>query len=312
VLREPPERVSKKEIDFVVTNEGWGGVRTLTILRIPTALRRPVTVKLIDEAAPQKPKVRRQNAKTKSALESPRPENPELDTENPELGEAIRETVRLWRKHHLSYDQTKYVVEQARRQMILTPPRERKRTVDRLDGLEVERLVAAAYRHQSKYGLMVKTLFYTGARVDEFIHILVEDLHLDDAPPQIHLIHAKRQSTRYVPLLPSLAQEIRTHLGTRRTGYLFESNRHTLYSARAVQDIITEAAKAAGIVKRVYPHLLRHSIATILLQSGEMPLDQVQKFLGHLQIGTTQIYAQTSLLSVAENYQRALSRASRS
>jgi integrase/recombinase XerD len=36
-----------------------------------------------------------------------------------------------------------------------------------------------------------------------------------------------------------------------------------------------------------------------------VPLDQVQKFLGHLQIGTTQIYAETSLRALGENYQRA-------
>ena len=67
-----------------------------------------------------------------------------------------------------------------------------------------------------------------------------------------------------------------------------------------------ESALAAGIAKRVYPHLLRHSIATILLDSGEVPIDQVQKFLGHLQLSTTQIYAQTSIRALGENYLRAL------
>jgi integrase/recombinase XerD len=65
-------------------------------------------------------------------------------------------------------------------------------------------------------------------------------------------------------------------------------------------------ARAAGIQKRVYPHLLRHSIATILLDSGLVPIDQVQKFLGHLNFSTTQIYAETSLRALGENYPRAL------
>jgi integrase/recombinase XerD len=51
---------------------------------------------------------------------------------------------------------------------------------------------------------------------------------------------------------------------------------------------------------------LRASIATILLDSG-MPLDQVQKFLRHKRITTTQIYAETSLHGMGENYVRALS-----
>jgi integrase/recombinase XerD len=79
------------------------------------------------------------------------------------------------------------------------------------------------------------------------------------------------------------------------------------FSARTVQSVVKAAARKAGIDKRVYPHLLRHSIATILLDSGEVPIDQVQKFLGHLQISTTQIYAETGIRALGENYLRAMS-----
>jgi len=154
---------------------------------------------------------------------------------------------------------------------------------------------------------MIKTLFLTGARVSEFVQVRVEDLHLDSDPPQIHLVHAKAGSTRYVPILPSLAQELRTHLQARRRGYLFESNRHTLYAVRTVQTMVAVCAREAGITKRVYPHLLRHSIATILLDSGQIPIDQVQKFLGHQRVSTTQIYAETSVRALGDNYLRALS-----
>jgi integrase/recombinase XerD len=139
-----------------------------------------------------------------------------------------------------------------------------------------QRKIPSAYRDRSAYGVMIKTLFLTGARVDEFVHIRVEDLHLDDELPQIHLRHAKRQACRYVPVLPALAQELRTHLKGRRQGYLFESNRHTRYSARTVQAMVKRCAQQAGITKRVYPHLLRHSIATILLDSGLVPIHQVR------------------------------------
>jgi len=73
-----------------------------------------------------------------------------------------------------------------------------------------------------------------------------------------------------------------------------------------VQSIVTNCARAAGIQKRVYPHLLRHSIATILLDSGLVPIDQVQKFLGQLNLSTTQIYAETSLRALGDNYVRAM------
>ncbi len=55
------------------------------------------------------------------------------------------------------------------------------------------------------------------------------------------------------------------------------------------------------------PHRLRASLATLLLDAG-IPLDQVQKFLRHKQIATTQIYAQTSLRGVGENYLKAFER----
>jgi hypothetical protein len=108
------------------------------------------------------------------------------------LDDVVQQTSHLWRKHHLGYDQTKYVVERVRRRLVLEPPRMRTRTVARLEYSEVERLIQVTYRSQSKYALMIKTLFLTGARVDEFVHIRVEDLLVDGNPPQIHLTHAKR------------------------------------------------------------------------------------------------------------------------
>jgi integrase len=48
-----------------------------------------------------------------------------------------------------------------------------------LDYREVERLIRSAYCDSSDYGVMIKTLFLTGARVNEFVHIRV-DLHLND------------------------------------------------------------------------------------------------------------------------------------
>src|SRR3981081_3122603 len=88
-----------------------------------------------------------------------------------DLEEVVRETTRLWRKHHLGYDQTKYVVEQVRRRLTLLPPGSRRRTVNRLDKIEVERLIQNTYQSHCKYGLMIKTLFLSGARVDEFAQI---------------------------------------------------------------------------------------------------------------------------------------------
>lgn len=221
------------------------------------------------------------------------------------LGEVIQNTLKMWKKHHLAYDQSKHVVEQVRKTMGLKSPPERRRTVDRLDAVEVEKLIQAAYQQSSRQGLMVKTLFYTGVRVSEFVQIEVRDVHFDLVPPQVFIRHAKGGSDGYVLILPSLAQELRTHLGNRKTGYLFESNRFDQYSPRFIQKIVKTAALKAEIEKQVTPHRLRASVATLLLDRG-MPLEQVQKFLRHKRIATTQIYAQTSLQGMAQNYVKAL------
>jgi integrase/recombinase XerD len=111
-----------------------------------------------------------------------------------------------------------------------------------------------------------------------------------------------------VPILPALAQELRTHLNGRRTGYVFESNRCAPYTTRYVQRLVHDAARRAGIDKHLTqhltPHRLRASVATLLLDTG-MPRHQVQKFLRHKRITTTQIYADTSLRGMSENYLRA-------
>jgi integrase/recombinase XerD len=80
----------------------------------------------------------------------------------------------------------------------------------------------------------------------------------------ILIAKAKGGKSRYVPILPELAQELRTHLGQRTMGSLFETNRVTRYSPRRIQQIIKETAEQAQITKQVYPHFLRHSVATTL------------------------------------------------
>jgi integrase/recombinase XerD len=219
------------------------------------------------------------------------------------LKSLIAETAKLWRRHHLTYDQARYVAKEVRSSLEIERTKTRKRVVERLSREEEKRLIQTAYRDKSEHGLLIKTLFQTGVRVSEFINIRVRDFFFDEAMILIH--KAKGGKSRYVPILPDLAQELRTHLGDRATGYLFESNRNLPYSARRVQQIVKEIAEKAKIKKRVYPHLLRHSVATTLLERG-MPIEQIQKFLGHSKLETTQVYAESTTEMIKESYRKAL------
>ena len=77
---------------------------------------------------------------------------------------------------------------------------------------------------------------------------------------------------------------------------------HGKLSVRAVEVLIKTLGKEIG-VETLSPHILRHTSATLALQSG-MPLTQVQKMLGHASPNTTQIYAETSQSDIATSHQR--------
>jgi integrase/recombinase XerD len=221
------------------------------------------------------------------------------------LRSVINATKKLWRQHHLTYDQTRYVAKEVRHALAIERTKMRERVIARLSREEETQLIAHAYRMKGERGLLIKTLFQTGARVSEFVNIKVEDIFFEEQ--MILITKAKGGKSRYVPILPELAQELRTHLGQRTMGYVFETNRATCYSPRRIQYIVKETADQAEITKRVYPHLLRHSVATTLLERG-MRIEQIQKFLGHSKLETTQLYAESSTAMMRESYQRALSR----
>src|SRR5216684_6257568 len=186
----------------------------------------------------------------------------------PSLKPLITATAKLWRKYHLTYDQARYVGKEARKALGVKRIKVRKRAIQRLSRDEEQRLIQRAYRDRGERGLLIKTLFQTGARVSEFANIKVEDFFLDEA--MILITKGKGGKSRYVPILPELAQELRTHLGNRTTGYLFETNRHLPYSPRG------------------------------------MPIEQIQKFLGHAKLETTQVYAESTPEMIKNSYRRAL------
>ena len=219
------------------------------------------------------------------------------------MATVVRETVQLWRRYHLTYNQAIQVSKHVRARLELERPDTRPTVVDRLSGDEERRLIARAYREPGARGLLVKTLFLSGLRVSEFVNLKVADFFFEERMLKVR--KGKRGKGRAVPILKSLAQELKTYLGKREAGYLFETRSAAAFSPRRVQQIVKETAAAAKIRKRVYPHLLRHTVAQQLLEGG-MPLEQVQRFLGHAKIVTTQVYAASSPAMIRESYERAL------
>jgi integrase/recombinase XerD len=203
----------------------------------------------------------------------------------------------------MSYDQLIQATADARRRLGLGRPAKRKRIVDRLTRPELDQLLSHGYRGGRGHGLLIKTLFLTGCRVSEFVALDLEDVSYDDKT--ITVRGGKGDKDRVVPILPDLADELQGYKGLRDHGPLFLTRSWKRFSQRRIEQIVHDVAAGAGLTKRVYPHLMRHTVAQLLLEGG-MPLEQVQRFLGHSSITTTQIYAESTPVMIRESYRKAL------
>lgn len=215
----------------------------------------------------------------------------------------IRALTRLLTRGNYSYDQSKHLFRGARKAASLSPPeRSSNGAVERLNRDELEAFLEAAYEHSGRRGLMMRFLFESGARVKALTQLAVEDVSFADLEVRILGKGGKR---RDVPLLQSLVNELRLHLGERRSGPIFRSRQGGAYSKRRVQQIVRQTAEAAGIGKRVYPHLLRHTVAQHLADR-RMQENLLQQFTGHARPQTTQVYYEPRRRQVKDAHREAM------
>jgi len=153
---------------------------------------------------------------------------------------------------------------------------------------EVGRLIKEARSKKSR--LMIEMLYASGIRVSELVNMKVNQLELDNNTAWVR--GGKGSKDRLVILSEKLVKKLRKYLNNHASEYLFPGRRGAL-GTRNVQQIISGAARSAGIVKHVTPHTLRHSFATHLLENGT-DIRLIQELLGHADLSTTQIYTHVS------------------
>jgi len=91
----------------------------------------------------------------------------------------------------------------------------------------------------------------------------------------------KGKKDRYVQLSQSVLNLLRDYYKKEQPGeYVFEGSNGNKYGASSIVNVVKEAAKRAGIKKRVYPHILRHSFTTHHLEQGT-DLRYILEWLGH-------------------------------
>lgn len=146
-----------------------------------------------------------------------------------------------------------------------------------------------------KHKLILKITYGCGLRVSEIINLNKKDINLKEG--LMHIKLAKGKKDRFVKIPESIINELRSYCELNNCEILFPSQRGGKLTTATIQAIVEQSAKKAGITKEVYPHLLRHSFATHLLEQGT-DLRIIQKLLGHSDIKTTQIYTQISQASI--------------
>lgn len=149
---------------------------------------------------------------------------------------------------------------------------------------EVQRMIDSTIN--LKHRLILMFLYYTGIRLHELVNLKWEDLDFERGT--IHLKITKGSRDRVIFLHEKLSEFIKA-FNLKKEGHIFLSNLGGKYNKRTIELITKNAAKKAGISKRVTPHTLRHSFATHLLEGGA-DIRHIQKLLGHANLQTTQIY----------------------
>ncbi len=139
---------------------------------------------------------------------------------------------------------------------------------------------------------LVDLLFATGMRVGEVSSLNVDDFSVTELMFRVHGKGGRGRLAYVVDDQTILIQkqhlEARTQLVSESPALFLNAAGERL-STQGIANIIAQFRRAAGIERHITPHMLRHTVATLLLRNG-MDIRVVQEFLGHASIATTQRY----------------------
>ena len=162
---------------------------------------------------------------------------------------------------------------------------------------------------------MLETLYATGMRVSELVSVPLQNV---DLKMQYVIVMGKGSKERMLPLGRTALKYLERYISVVRPQLLhgkpegvqelFVTSWGGPMTRQRVNELIEAYAKSAGIMKRVTPHMLRHSFATHLLNNGT-DLRVVQELLGHADISTTQIYTHMDMERLREVYDKTHPRA---
>ena len=150
--------------------------------------------------------------------------------------------------------------------------------------------------HAIQETALAETLFSTGMRVGEVVALNITDADMERL---VISVHGKGNREREIPIMCYALEEALSHqlkarvkAGAAAEAPLFINRRGARLSDQSVRAILQRHAARIGD-KRITPHMLRHTVATLLLEEG-VDLRHIQRLLGHSSIATTEIYVHVS------------------
>lgn len=155
---------------------------------------------------------------------------------------------------------------------------------------EVVRMLVAA--NNLKHQCIIGMLYSAGLRRSELTGLRIIDVDFDRY--QVVVRGGKGKKDRISLLSERMAIALHKYMKEYQPTYwMFEGSDRKEYSGVSIGVIVREAAKKAGIKKKISPHVLRHSFATHLMDKGT-DTRYIQELLGHASLKTTAIYAHVS------------------
>lgn len=149
---------------------------------------------------------------------------------------------------------------------------------------------------------IVLLMLKSGARVSEVSNLKLNDIILDEKEPTILIKNSKGQKSRYIPIPQDVVVALKNWLEVRnksekiyhlKSDFVFTSQRADKLQSRAIQRILSNIGKEAGI--KLYPIRLRATYANNLLQNSNIPINILATLMGHSNINTTGRYAKASM-----------------
>lgn len=157
-------------------------------------------------------------------------------------------------------------------------------------------------------------LFYaTGIRLSELTELRHNDFNWHDMTVKVT---GKRNKQRIIPLIPALKELYNNYIKSKEVffggkqitdeyaTYVFVTDKGKKLYGRFVYRVVNSNLSKVSTVKKKSPHVLRHTFATHMLDEGA-DLNAIKEFLGHANLGATQVYTHNTIEKLKKVYKQA-------